>query len=132
MKLHEKIKFLRQMKGWSQSEIAERIGMSANGYGNIERGDTNISIFRLEKIAEVLETDVEELMSFSPQIIHNKVCDYMGDNNRNYQFIGDTEFIQMELKHELEKRDLLLIEREKEIVYLKSVIDELLKKLNNS
>jgi transcriptional regulator with XRE-family HTH domain len=132
MKLHEKIKFLRQMKGWSQSEIAERIGMSANGYGNIERGDTNISIFRLEKIAEVLETDLEELMSFSPQIIHNKVCDYMGDNNRNYQFIGDTEFIQMELKHELEKRDLLLIEREKEIVYLKSVIDELLKKLNNS
>ena len=118
---------MRKMKGWSQSEIAEKIGMSANGYGNIERGGTCVSVSRLEKIAEVFGIDLIELMSLGDQITYNKMCKQVGDNNRNYQFIGDLEFIQIEMKYELEKKDLLLAERDKEILHLKEII-ELLKK----
>jgi len=118
---------MRKMKGWSQSEIAEKIGMSANGYGNIERGGTRVSLSRLEKIAEVFGIDLIELMSLGDQITYNKMCKQVGDNNRNYQFIGDLEFIQIEMKYELEKKDLLLAERDKEILHLKEII-ELLKK----
>jgi transcriptional regulator with XRE-family HTH domain len=115
------------MKGWSQSEIAEKIGMSANGYGNIERGDTCVSLSRLEQIAEVFGIDLIELMSLGEQVTYNKICEYMGDNNRNYQFLGDPEFIQIEMKYELEKKDMLLAERDKEILHLKEII-ALLKK----
>jgi transcriptional regulator with XRE-family HTH domain len=31
MKLHEKIKFIRQLKGWSQEEIANKLEISVNG-----------------------------------------------------------------------------------------------------
>ncbi len=55
------------------------------------------------------------------------MCKQVGDNNRNYQFLGDSELIQIELKYELEKKDLLLAERDKEILLLKEMI-ELLKK----
>jgi transcriptional regulator with XRE-family HTH domain len=129
MKIHEKIKFMRQIKGWSQGEIAERIGMSPNGYGSIERGDTDISLSRLEKIASVFGIDLIELMSLGNQVTYNKVCEQIGDNNTstNYQFIGNPEFVQVELRYELEKKDLLLAERDKEILHLKEII-ELLKK----
>ena len=37
MLINEKIRFMRQQKGWTQQEMAKRLNMSANGYGNIGR-----------------------------------------------------------------------------------------------
>ncbi len=40
MHIHEKIRFLRQQKGWSQEKMAEKLDMTSNGYAKIERGET--------------------------------------------------------------------------------------------
>jgi transcriptional regulator with XRE-family HTH domain len=59
MLINEKIRFMRQQKGWSQEEIADRLNMSPNGYGNIERGYTNINMTKLNEIAELFDaTDI--------------------------------------------------------------------------
>ena len=51
MEVHEKIKFFRVFKGWSQEEMAERLGMVLHGYAKIERGEVDINLTRLKKIA---------------------------------------------------------------------------------
>jgi transcriptional regulator with XRE-family HTH domain len=120
MNLHEKIRVLRQVKGWTQEEVADKLKMSANGYGSIERGETNVSVKRLRRIADVFGIDVVELVGSEDKFFYNQ----MGDNNiyNNYQ-LDDPKLIQTELRHELEKKTLLLVERDKEIAYLKEIIN---------
>ncbi|KJV07492.1 helix-turn-helix domain-containing protein [Methylocucumis oryzae] len=61
MNVFEKIKMLRQLKGWTQEDMANKLEISLNSYGAIERGDTNVNLSRLQKISEVLEVDIAEL-----------------------------------------------------------------------
>jgi transcriptional regulator with XRE-family HTH domain len=44
MKVHDKIRSIRQSKGWTQEDMAEKLYMSVNGYANIERGETDALI----------------------------------------------------------------------------------------
>ena len=43
MLINEKIRLLRQQMGLSQAKMARQLNISTNGYGNIERGQTNLS-----------------------------------------------------------------------------------------
>ncbi|MGI9212021.1 MAG: helix-turn-helix domain-containing protein [Methylococcaceae bacterium] len=61
MNLHNNIRLLRQARGWSQEEMATRLEMSTNGYGSIERGETDISLSRIKQIACVLNLEVTGL-----------------------------------------------------------------------
>ena len=53
VKIHEKIRILREEKQWSQEEFAAKIGLSVNGYRKIERGETRLNIPRLQQLADV-------------------------------------------------------------------------------
>jgi len=59
----KKIKALRQQKGWSQSDIADRLGISIPAFSKIESDITDINMSRLKQIANVLEVEVQELLS---------------------------------------------------------------------
>lgn len=121
MNVHDKIRFMRQLKGWSQEEMAEKLEMSVNGYANIERGETDVQISRLEQIAKLFSVDLTELMSFGER---NIIC-LLGDNN---QHVLQTLNMSPEaLLMELQKHQVLLRERDKEVQYLKEIIS-LLKK----
>lgn len=41
--------------------MATRLNMSTNGYGSIERGETDISLSRIQQISRVLNVEVTEL-----------------------------------------------------------------------
>lgn len=64
MRMCDKIKFMRQAKELSQEKMAEKLGLSLNGYANIERGDTDVASLRIKQIAEALDADFMELVSF--------------------------------------------------------------------
>ncbi len=68
MQLHEKIKNIRKLKNWSQEEIADKLGITASGYGSIERGDTDVNISRLKDIAELFGMDLSELFDSQEKI----------------------------------------------------------------
>lgn len=61
MIIGEKISFLRKRKGLSQEQVAEMIGISPQGYGKIERDETDVQYSRLEAIAKAMNTTVEDL-----------------------------------------------------------------------
>lgn len=57
-----RIKEVLSQKGMTSGELAKRIGLTANALSNIITGRSQPSMDRLEKMAEVLEVSVPELM----------------------------------------------------------------------
>lgn len=127
MQLHDKIKFLRTVKDWSQEEVAQRLNMSVSGYGGIERGEVNVPYLRLQKIAEVFEVDLTELLNLDEKMVFNLSVIKNDQSKWNWHINTSNNLEIAELKYELEKSQLLLQERDKEIAYLKEMI-ELVKK----
>lgn len=123
MKSHEKIKLMREMKRWTQEDVAEKLDMSITGYAKIERGQTNVSLERLKQIAIIFGVNIEQLLDDT----NNPIICSIGDNHSNYtNYFGMNEALVAEnqrQKLELEYKDQLLQQKENEIVALKKVIE---------
>lgn len=57
-KIGEKIRQLRKGWGLSQSELAEKIGVSFQQVQKYEKGSSAVSVARLQQISEVLDVDI--------------------------------------------------------------------------
>ena len=57
----QRVRFLRKSKNFSQEELAEKIEMSRNALGSIERGETNVPLLTLNKIYKALGKDLSTL-----------------------------------------------------------------------
>jgi transcriptional regulator with XRE-family HTH domain len=63
--LGEKIRYIRNLKGWSQEEVADKLGISLPAYSKIERNKTDVGFSRLNQIADVLHIKLVDLLSLS-------------------------------------------------------------------
>ncbi len=61
-----KIKILRTLKNLSQDDISNKLNIDKSYYSKVERGLTNPTLLYLKNIAEVLGTQLEELVN--PQL----------------------------------------------------------------
>ena len=102
MKVHDKIKFMRESKGWTQEEMAEKLELSVNGYANIERGETDVQYSRLEKLADIFGIGLLELLNFGERNVFYLIGD--NQNSFNCKNLQSTSFSEEknELEHELE------------------------------
>jgi len=57
------IRTLRHQQGWSQEDVADRLGISIPAFSKIETGVTDINLSRLEQIANVFEVSVVYLLA---------------------------------------------------------------------
>jgi transcriptional regulator with XRE-family HTH domain len=57
------IRTLRHERGWSQEDVATRLGISIPAFSKIETGVTDINLSRLEQIANIFEVSVVNLLS---------------------------------------------------------------------
>lgn len=119
MSINEKIRRIRELKGWSQEQMAEKLHMSVSGYANIERGKTNVQFSKLEQISKILDMKLSELIELNEKNI--QILLYAENDNIENHVIT-IQSSDVHLKHELEKAHLLLQERDKEISYLKELI----------
>ncbi|GAB3245129.1 hypothetical protein GCM10027346_43310 [Hymenobacter seoulensis] len=53
-----RVRILRQLKGYSQEELAYKASLHRTYIGMIERGEKNITLANIEKIAIALETSI--------------------------------------------------------------------------
>lgn len=58
-----KIRALREASGYAQDTFAFQIGMNRGYYGHIERGNYNLTLLNLFKIADALNVEPGELMA---------------------------------------------------------------------
>lgn len=60
--LGNRIRQLRQKKGWSQEEFADRCELHRSYMGVVERGQVNLTLATLHKLAGTLEMSVSALL----------------------------------------------------------------------
>ena len=63
--LGDKIRYFRNLKNWSQEEMADKLNLSLPAYSKIERNITDVGFKRLTQIAKVLGISLVELLSVS-------------------------------------------------------------------
>lgn len=60
-----KVREYRKKKGFSQEELAFKANLHRTYIGMIERAEKNITLLNIEKIANALEVNINELMIFN-------------------------------------------------------------------
>lgn len=130
MKVHDKIRTMRELRHWSQEEMAARLSMSTNGYAKLERGETRLNIPKLEQIAGVLDVDLNDLMSVSERSV---ICLFneSGTNHNNYyanssqELTAEINRMQQLLAHQealSAQKDALIAQQAREIETLRTLV----------
>ena len=63
-KIAERIRIHRLMKGLSQQNMADELGITVAAFSNIERGVTDITVTRLLEICKILNYSVTQLLEY--------------------------------------------------------------------
>jgi len=66
--LGAKIRVFRKAAGLSQAELAEKVGVTLENIGRIERGLHFVSAFNLGKIATAVGRNIDELFQGTPRV----------------------------------------------------------------
>ena len=61
--LGDRIRKLRKKRGWTQVEMAEKVGIDRSFLADVERGKRNVSILNVESIARGLKVSLSQLFS---------------------------------------------------------------------
>jgi transcriptional regulator with XRE-family HTH domain len=85
------------MKGLSQENVAELLGISLNSFSKIERGETDVSFSRLEQVADVLQIRVNDIVGL------NENGFYYMNGSHNGLFINNSSKENLEIVIEVER-----------------------------
>lgn len=128
MSVNDKIRLIREAKGLTQEQVAEKLEMSPNAYGNIERGENDPKLSKLQKIAEIFEMELSDLIGLAEKTTltinfanyQNRKC----PKSKVYISSANSELENQLLVNELKDKELAM--KDREIAYLKE-LNELLK-----
>lgn len=119
MTVNDNIRRLREHHHLTQEQMAEKVGMTKNGYAKVERGETQLKIERLEQIANIFNIDIGELLKEK-----NDVNLLLGDNYSNFQnnycHKQEVEKLQLVIEHQ----KVLLAQKDKEIELLRKLLEK--------
>ena len=113
----EKIKTIRELRGFSQQYMANELGIAQNSYSKTETGQTKLSADSLKKIADLLGVSPIDILSNHPAIINF-------ESNHGTQGIAHIEHFYTFQKEFVEK---LIASKDSEIEHLKVIIAGLIK-----
>jgi len=104
LNLGNKIKILREIKGFTQEAIASEIGISQQAFRKIETGECKVDLLRAAKIAKSLNIELEGLINFQPANYLNN-CNQSGVINTNNN-LPDKFVEQLEKQIDLMNKEL--------------------------
>ncbi len=103
MQINERIKQIRQSKNLSQLQVSEKLGIAQPNYGLWESGKTDITIGKLEKLAEIFGVLVGELLGLEVQAVPNGEAKEVGELKQEIEKLQQ-KLIISELQKEQEKQ----------------------------
>lgn len=108
----EKIRKIRELKGYSQEYMAEQLEISQRAYSKMEREETKLDWSRITDISRILEIDPIDLVQFDDSLIfHN--CTQSGKIEEIHNHFPE------ELKIQYEKR---IEQLEDEVKFLREAL----------
>ncbi|MDI5896610.1 helix-turn-helix domain-containing protein [Flavobacterium yafengii] len=78
----DKIRKVRELKGFTQDFMAGKLEMSQRAYSKIENNDIKLDWGRIEDISKILQIEPTDLVSFDDSLVFNN-CTQSGKNNTN-------------------------------------------------
>ncbi len=121
IKIGDKIRKYRLLKGYSQENMATMLNISQKTYSNLENNKSNISIDILKTLAKELEVDVMELLSSDKVVVqHNNSKD-----NSTFQggiILNHNAELVKQLKEQISGLKKSLLDKDEIIALLKKQI----------
>ena len=112
-KVINKIKEIRKNKGYSHEYMAHLLNISQVAYSKIEKQETKLTVERLYKIAEILESKIEDVLDIKADKIYNQ--------DLKDQAVGHQE-IQNLYQDNKEVYEKLIASKDEQIALLKSLL----------
>ncbi|MDW8295635.1 MAG: helix-turn-helix transcriptional regulator [Raineya sp.] len=109
----EQIKKFRELRNYTQEYMASKLEMSTAGYGKIERNEVEITLQKLQKIADILNTTIQDILGFEDSFVFNNREVY-------HSYIGSNFVNSQEIKDLYEKR---LADKDQEIARLQKLLE---------
>jgi len=112
----EKIRLIRELRGYSQDYVANQLGIAQNTYSKLELNQSKLTVDMLNKVATVLGVSPIELLNNEPAII-------------NFASNEGTQALKVEHLYTYQKEQLetVIASKDQEIAKLGTIIDGLLK-----
>jgi transcriptional regulator with XRE-family HTH domain len=115
----ERIRKIRSIKGFSQNYMSDLLNISQSAYSDIEMNKSRIDFQRVQKIAEIFEVELNDLISFDENQIFNNTFNEKSNGFFNVEKVITETFD----KERLSYLDHIKFLKE-EIIYLRKKLDE--------
>lgn len=69
MELHNRIRMLRLSRNLTQAFVADELGIDVANYSRMERGETKISIDRMEHLSMIFEVEINTFFSTEEEAV---------------------------------------------------------------
>ena len=120
-KIIEKIAQYRNRKGYTYENMADELELTTAAYRKIETGETKLSVERLFRISNILETPIDELLDLDKNhFIQNNYNNESIISQRIENFYQENKEITEQL---IKAKDQLIEILQKEIEKLKKIRD---------
>ena len=120
--LASRIKTLREIHNYTQEYVANTLGISQNTYSLLEKGETKLTIERLEHLANLYNLDLIDLIRNSNQTFVHSI-------SNSSDFFSDHVTINQMAEGEREIYLKTIQRMEDEIIKLHALIEKLTNKL---
>mgnify|MGYP003646694230 CR=1 FL=1 len=112
----QNIRKLRELKGFSQENLAKEIGISQKQFSRIESESVSPTFNMMLSICKILDISIQELMDFDENLIFN-------NNSTNQQGGEFIAYNNTEIKLVKDLYEKLLLEKDKVIALLENKKD---------
>jgi transcriptional regulator with XRE-family HTH domain len=119
MQTGEKIRKLRELKGLTQENMGQLLGMTQQVYSRLESGKTRLTIDALQAIADALNLEVMRIIEFDDAPIFNSNHQQGGQANNYFQSGGTSHTELLNRVNELLTENINLKD---EVIELKAQI----------
>ncbi len=119
MLVQEKIRMLRELNHWTQEDMAERMNLSQNGYAKIELGKSKLDLNKLQKLADIFQIDVTELINTEGGFSYQSHNHNYNTHCYNTSESQEIEKLQLIISHQKE----LLNQKDSELSALKKLLE---------
>lgn len=116
MTIYGSIRQSRKKSGLNQEQMAEKMGISLTSYAKLERGETKMSLEKLQHISQILNVDLIELI----QDGLDKGVVLVGANDGNHINYGNNDVQQ--LQEIIKLKDEIISRQQHEISLLSKIL----------
>mgnify|MGYP000158485010 CR=1 FL=1 len=127
---------IRKNRNWSQETVANKLNISLNSYGALERGEIDIKLSRIEELARIFEIDVSVLFKNKSENLSRR----KEDKRRRIDDISIEDYHLLELeKYKLEleiqtkkleevdqRQQAILLEKTRQVEFLETSLEKVL------